>query len=342
MASGVPGKTAPTTSTPIAAGRTRPRQAGRLLMTSFLTLAGILGLGYLSLSVVIATQLVYSAPKALTRTPAALSLTYADVTFPSRGDHIPLRGWFIPGVLPGGRLTDDRVVITLHGNGGNRERVLNFSADLARHGFAILSFDMRGMGESPAAPLTLGYFEQRDVLGAVDFLRSGTLPFAQLGRPRIIGGWGVSMGAATMLLAAAQEPAIRAVVSDCAYADIVPILEREIPKRSNLPEAFTPGGLVATNFLFGVDYYQIRPEAVVARIAPRPLYFIHGTADAYIPPAHMATLATAARAAPGAQVQAWLVPGAGHAKSYDVATAEYISRMVSFFSSALGPDASAA
>ncbi len=43
------------------------------------------------------------------------------------------------------------------------------------------------------------------------------------------------MGAATLLMAAAQSPAIRAVVSDSAYADIIPILEREVPKRGHLP-----------------------------------------------------------------------------------------------------------
>src|SRR5205807_3700523 len=98
------------------------------------------------------------------------------------------------------------------------------------------------------APLSMGNLEQRDVLGAVDFLQTGRAPFPELGRPRIIGGLGISLGAATLLLAAAREPAIRAVVSDSAFADAAPLLEREIPKHSvavvgRIPGVFAPSAL---------------------------------------------------------------------------------------------------
>src|SRR6185312_17074013 len=172
-----------------------------------------------------------------------------DVTFPSREDHLQIQGWFIPGVLLDGSLTTRRTIIMVHGVRTNRADkdagLLDLSGRLARQGFAVLAFDMRGSGSSSIAPLTLGYFEQRDVLGAVDFLQSGPVPFPELGRPDIIGGWGVSMGGATLLLAAARESAIRAVVSDCAYSDIIPILVREIPLNSRLPRLFTPGALFA-------------------------------------------------------------------------------------------------
>src|SRR5205085_8107844 len=123
-------------------------------------------------------------------------------------------------------------------------------------------------------------------------------------RPRVIGGWGVSMGAATLLLAAAREPALRAVVADSAYADILPILQREIPRRGGLPAPFTPGIVLAAWTLYGIDYGAIRPIDVVARIAPRPLLFVQGTADTFIPPSHALALAAAARG-PHAHVQLW-------------------------------------
>jgi fermentation-respiration switch protein FrsA (DUF1100 family) len=335
------GPAPPTTTSAAPAYAPAQLRAPRLLGW-ILVIAGLLSFAYMTLSAVVATQLIYSAPQPITRTPAALDLRYQDVTFYSRGDHVRLQAWFIPGLLSNGELTDDRTIIVVHGKGGNRDSVLDFSADLAHHGFAVFSFDMRGMGTSAPAPLTLGYFEQRDVLGAVDYLRTGSLPFPDLGHPRIIGGWGVSMGAATILLAAAQESAIAAVVSDGAYADIIPILQREIPKHSHLPGAFTPGTLEAANILFGVDYYSIRPEDVVARIAPRPIFFINGDADTYIPPSNMTALVDAASAAPDAQVQFWLVPGAKHSQSYAVAKSTYIQRVTDFFDTALGADINAA
>src|SRR6202521_5855149 len=264
----------------------------RRAVAALLTLSGLLTLGYIGISSYIAEELVYEAPKAIVKAPASLGLRFADVSFRSRGDQISLKGWLIPGVFPDGRLTVDRTIVVVHGTRTNREdpgaHLLELIAALAGNGFGVLSFDMRGMGESPAAPLSMGNLEQRDVLGAVDFLRSGRLPFPELGRPRIIGGLGVSMGAASLLMAAAGEPGIQAVVSDSAYAEIVPILEREIAKRrvapiGRIPGVLAPSALVMAQLLYGVDFFAARPVATVARIAPRPIFLIHAAADDYVP-----------------------------------------------------------
>ena len=316
----------------------------RWIVVALLVISVIVTTAYTALSIYIATQLVYAPQKPIYATPASLGLQFKYVTFRSRIDQVQLKGWYIPGVLPDGSLTSQRTIIMVHGDRTNRADkdagLLNLSVDLARHGFAVLAFDMRGSGESSPEPLSLGYFEQRDVLGAVDFLRSGTVPYPDLGRTRIIGGWGVSMGAATLLMATAQEPAIRAVVSDCAYADIIPILEREVPERGHLPTLFTPGTLFAARVLYGMDFNAVRPVDIVASIAPRPIFFIHGTSDTYVPTPNMNILAAAARTAPNANVQTWLVPGATHAQSFNSEGAVYVDRVVAFYTAALGPDTS--
>src|SRR2546428_6034362 len=317
--------------------------AGLLVLSGLLTLASV---GIWSYS---AEELVYETPKPIVRTPAYLGLRFADVTVPSRDDHINLKGWFIPGVLPDGRLTADRVIVVVHGTRTNREspgdHLLELTGALARHGFGVLSFDMRGMGESPPAPLSMGNLEQRDVLGAVDYLRTGRLPFPELGRPRIIGGLGISMGAASLLLAAAREPAIRAVVSDSAYADAAPLLEREIPKRTvpvigHVPGGFVPAALVMSRGLYDVDFFAARPVDSIARIAPRPLLLIHGAADDYVPVSNFRQLNAAASAPSTAHVTTWLVPKARHAQAFKVTGAEYVTRVGGFFDASLGADQS--
>ena len=317
----------------------------RRLVIALLLISGVATLVYMGISTYGATSLVYRAQLPLSGNPGQYGLTYTYITFPARGDGLEIKGWVIPGVLPDGRRTDDRTIIVVHGTWRNRTDsaagLLDLSVALARHGFAVLALDLRGMGESPPSPLSMGYYEQRDVLGAVDFIRSGPWPYPELGRPRVIGGWGVSLGAATLLFAAAQEPAIRAVVSDCAYADIIPIFEREIPAQGGIPSLFTPGVLVAAWALYGMNFYTVRPEDVIGRIAPRPILLIHGSADTFIPPVNMRELYTAASAAPNAQVQQWLVPGAQHAQSYHVMGDRYVARIVAFFTEALGPDRSA-
>jgi dipeptidyl aminopeptidase/acylaminoacyl peptidase len=298
-------------------------------------------MGYTTLSTLVAVHLVYEAPKPLSSTPASLGLTFREVAFPSRVDHIVLRGWFIPGVRPDGRLTADRVIVMVHGTRQNRTdsgvHELELSGALARRGLAILAFDMRGMGQSPAAPISFGYLEFRDVVGAVDFLRSGSVPYPALGRPRSIGAWGVSMGASTLLLAAAREPAIAAVVADSPYADIVPLLERELPKR-NVPAAFSLGALSMANLVYGVDFFADRPVDAIGRLAPRPLLLIHGTADRYVPLSNSDALYAAATTAPNANVMRWIVDGASHAQAFPRHQTEYATRLVAFFDQALGPD----
>ena len=316
--------------------RRKGRRARKLIVALFIGLE-VLILSYLGISFFVATQLAYAQPKAITETPAALGLNYRDVSFPSRQDHLLLRGWFIPGVLPDGQLTTERTIIMVHGLHSNREALegglLKLSAALVHKGFAILVFDLRGHGQSAPAPLSMGYFEQRDVLGAVDFLRSGPLPYPQLGHPKAIGGWGISMGAATMLLAAAHEPAIRGVVADSAYAAFVPLLERN----DLMPAPIIPGVLLAMQMLYGINFDAVRPVDVVASIAPRPLFFIEGTSDGLVPPWNMTLLATAAEAAPGSHVQTWLVHGANHIQSYDVMGNVYVQRIAAFFTNVLGP-----
>ncbi len=315
-------------------------------LTALLIISGLATISYASISVYIAMKLVYQTPLPLAGNPGQFGLEYADVTFPARSDGVQIKGWVIPGVLPDGRLTDDRILIAVHGTWQNRTDpaagLLTLSVAFARHGYAVLAFDMRGMGESQPMPLSMGYFEQRDTLGAVDFIRTGDWPFPELGRPRVIGGWGVSLGGASLLLAAAQEPAIRAVVSDCAYADVIPILEREIPKRGGIPNLFTPGALVSAQALYGMNFYAVRPVDVIARIAPRPILLIHGSADTFVPPSNMSELYAAAITAPNAHVQQWLVSGADHAQSFHTLGEQYVLRVVDFFDAALGPDQSAA
>src|SRR5262249_43586457 len=210
-------------------------------------------------------------------------------------------------------------------------------AALAQHGFAVLGLDLRGNGESAPAPRSLGEFEQRDVLGAVDFLQSGALPFPRLGRPRAIGGWGMSLGASALILAAAQDRSLLAIVSDSAFADAAPLM-RSRWQQPGCPPWLSPGALRAGQLLYGVNYDQARPVAVVARIAPRPILFIHGTVDSSVPIANMDQLVAAASQPSNARVQTWKVPGAQHIQAFSLMPAAYVQRMVAFYQGALGPN----
>ena len=305
-----------------------------------LNISGVMFVIYASVSIGLAMILVYRPPLPVTQTPSSQGLHYRSVAFPSRDDHLLLRGWFIPGILPNGHLTVERTIIMGHGMHANRAThlILSLSAALAHRGFAVLAFDMRGHGESTPAPLGGGYLEQRDVLGAVDFLRSGQLPYPELGHPRSIGGWGISLGGVALMFAAAQEPAIKALVIDSAYAS----MESLIKHAFGYAFPFIPGTLVIAHMLYGIDYYAVRPVDVVAKIAPRPILFIQGANDNIVLPSNMTELATAASAASNAHVQTWLVPNTGHIQAYPKMSNAYINRVTALFAAGLSTEKSAA
>jgi len=334
--------TTATSRTPRAATRSpRQRIRRRVLLGAMLALEVVL-LGYAGASVLAAMALMAPnpSPGPITQTPAAWGLRYQTVSFPSRSDHLLIRGWLLPGLLPDGTQTMQRTIIVVHGIPGNRSSSLvpPVSAALVRHGFAVLALDLRGNGESAPAPRSLGEFEQRDIVGAVDFLRTGALSFPLLGRTRVIGGWGMSLGASTLLLAAAAEPALRAVVSDSAFADAAALVHAR-GEQQGLPSWVLPGALLAGRLRYGVNYDQARPVAVVAQIAPRPILFIHGTADSAVPIADLEQLVAAASQPPNAHVQMWEVPGAEHIQAFSLMPDVYVQRMVAFYQSALGPEA---
>ncbi len=293
----------------------------------FLVISGVLAFIYLAGSIYLTLILSYRTPLQITRTPATFGLSYRSVTFLSRDDHLPLHAWFIPGILPNGQLTVERTVIQVHGTHNNRSSTLGLSDALVSNGIAVLAFDMRGNGESAPAPFGGGYFEQRDVLGAVDFLRSGPLPYPELGRPRSIGAWGISLGGDAVLLAAAQEPAIKALVIDSAFATMKSYAENSFGPAF----MFIPGTRVVGRMLYGLDYFTVRPVDEVAKIAPRAILFIQGANDGDILPSNMFELASAASAAPGADVQTWLVPNAHHIQAYNSMRNAYVNHMVTFF-----------
>ena len=78
--------------------------------------------------------------------PSRLGLVCEDVKFLSRGDGVPLSGWYLPAAQ------DDRCVILIQGTHHHRNdpqiRALRLGRDLVEGGFSVLLFDFRARGES--------------------------------------------------------------------------------------------------------------------------------------------------------------------------------------------------
>jgi pimeloyl-ACP methyl ester carboxylesterase len=221
--------------------------------------------------------------------------------------------------------------VLVHGRGGDRQhelegRSLEVAAALAGAGHHVLVFDLRGYGGSGGARSSLGGREVRDAGGAADFLaRRGLAPDG-------VGVVGYSMGAATGLLLAAEEPRVRAVAADSAYAELGAVLEAQVPRLSGLPRWFTPGTVAMARALTGVDPARLRPVDAAPPLAARgvPLLVVHGGRDSWVPPSHGRRLAAAY--GPGAET--YFVPGAEHVGSYAADPGAYLARLLPFLAEA--------
>jgi dipeptidyl aminopeptidase/acylaminoacyl peptidase len=254
---------------------------------------------------------------------------FQDVRFMSRPTaHYPsvsIRAWWVPASKP-----DAPAVIFVHGRGSCRKdwNVEIPAGMLHRAGMAALMLDLRNQGDSAITDGRYygGLIEQLDVLGAWDWLVSSRGISAAH-----IGLFGASLGAASVLLAAASEPGVAAIWEDGGYADAEQRVEEELQQRAIwLPSLLAPAGGFAGILVSGIDIYGSSPLSAVKRLAGRPLFIAHGAADAATPVHHAQDLDRAAREA-GAVVDLWIVPFAGHTWEVVVDPAGYEQRLDAFF-----------
>lgn len=235
-----------------------------------------------------------------------------------RGESLPLAAWYF---ATGRR---ERAVVLVHGKDSCRGRELRAGTHelvgaLHARGFAVLMLDLRGHGESGAARMTYGLAERRDVLGAVDWLLARGYAAGR------IGVLGASLGGASAIGAAAEEPAIGALVTDSAFADFHEMIDLRFREMSRLPGIFLPGSHAVARLLTGHDLRQAKPERDAARIARRPMLVIHAQSDPFVPVEHAERLA----AVTGARL--WVTEGERHLASFARNPAEYVEQITEFF-----------
>jgi pimeloyl-ACP methyl ester carboxylesterase len=260
-----------------------------------------------------------SAPEASTA-----GLPVRDVTF-TASDGVHLVGWLAL------RLPDAPTIILVHGFKGSRVGMLAYARYLYAAGYNVLLYDSRGCGQSDGWKIGLGATETDDLIGATRYLAG----LSDLKAKRF-GALGVSLGAGTVLLAAAREPSLVAVVVDSAWADEQPQLDRmgSIPI-GPLAMPVLPYEPALVNALIGADLSAARPLAVVGSIAPRAVMFIHSADDTNITTPLSGEQALYAAA--GSPKVEWIAPSGGHAGTFNAHPEEYQRRTLGFFRAYLGP-----
>ena len=254
--------------------------------------------------------------------PSNYNLVFDDVEFPSRRGDVLLSGWYLPGEDSSPHL------VFVHGIGSVRsgDNAVELAARMVGLGYNVLLFDLRGHGSSEGDKVSGGYFERWDVLGAFDYLVARGVDLSRTG---LIG---FSMGAATSIMAAAEEPRITALVADSPFADASDLIAREAARKTPIPgwltPIFIPAAKLMAKGIYGIDIGELVPERAVTQLN-YPILVIHGTGDQRIPWEHGQRVADAA--AEGSFL--WLVPDVDHVDAFLAHPDEYVDRSTEYYGS---------
>ncbi len=222
------------------------------------------------------------------------------------------------------------LILCFHGWRGTPSRDFSGGASfyLAR-GFNVLLIEERGQCSSEGHTITMGVMERRDCLRWIDYALERFGPDSELMLA------GISMGAATVLMASGMElPAnVKGIVADCPFTTPLAILTK-VCAEFRLPPAVSRPLLIGAARLFG-RFDAADPEADAAAAVKRsrtPILLIHGEDDRFVP----CDMGRAIAAANPEMVELHTFPGAGHGLSFLVDRPRYEALVGAFCGRVLG------
>ena len=276
-----------------------------IVIASFLAVAWILSSNIMHPSFVCSEEhFIYCGD------PSQLDLSFEDISI-QVGDGHTLSGWYIPAEA------SDKAVIFIHGHGADRHEGMRWFKAVHQAGFNILAFDLRNQGKSAKSFSTMGYFEKRDVIRALDYLQ-------QQKQIESIGIFGTSMGAATSIMGMVDDSRIAAGVFEAGWANLDDLYSEIIEQHMGLPSyPLLPLTTWMLEQRTGMEMAKLNPEDMLADIAPRPVFIIHCSGDNLIGFSHGERNYAAAKK----PKEFWKSPCQMHARAWQ-SDPEYIEQRV--------------
>lgn len=241
---------------------------------------------------------IYLPKLSNTEDPSKYGLKFSDISVKT-SDNLNLKGWHIPNEQNKG------TIIVCHGVGANRSLLLPVAMTFYSGGYEIYMFDLRGHGSSDNSMITYGFNERKDIKAIVTYLK-------EQGKKEI-GIYGISMGAAIVMLSSVENPEIKALIVDSGYASAEKIMRYRIEKV--FPPVITDVLIAITKFyaklLQNVSIDEIAPIKVIDKIN-RPILFIIGDIDDLITPDNSKILYEKA----SEPKELYIIKGVGHNETY--------------------------
>lgn len=215
------------------------------------------------------------------------------------------------------------IELMFHGYRGSSERDLCGGMQRCfQLGRSALIVDQRACGASQGQVITFGVNESRDCHAWVDFM------IREFGPEVKIILTGISMGAATVLMAAGKPlpPNVMGVLADCGYTSAKDIIKKVIREMKLPPELAYPFVKLGARLYGHFDLDELPPIEAMQRCS-LPVIFFHGEADDFVP----CEMSARNYEACTSRKKLVTVPGAGHGLSYPKDHQRYLSELKAFF-----------
>lgn len=250
------------------------------------------------------------------------ALPYEEVSIRSF-DGLTLRGKYYE-YAPGAPIE-----LMFHGYRGNAERDLCGGVQRCfKLGRSTLIVDQRASASSDGKVISFGVNESKDCHSWIAFMLEHFGPDVKILLT------GVSMGAATVLMAAGSDlpKNVIGVLADCGYTSPKAIIKKVI-RQMGLPADLAYPFVKLGAMLYGGFDLDTLPPVEAVKKCTVPVIFFHGETDDFVP-CHMSKENFDACASRKKLVT---VPNAGHGLCYPVDPKLYLKELGDFF----GPEASA-
>jgi fermentation-respiration switch protein FrsA (DUF1100 family) len=218
-------------------------------------------------------------------------------------DGLKLSAIYIPA-----EKNNHKTAIIAHGYMGNAETMSEYAKMYHDFGYNVLVPDARGHGESEGHYIGFGWHERKDYLQWIDRV------LAENGEDETITLYGLSMGAATVMMVSGEElpKNVVSIIEDCGYSSINAELAYQLKDMFNLPAfPLIPATSLMTKMRAGYFFGEGDATKQLAKNT-RPILFIHGDADKFVPFSMLDTVYQATNT----PKEKWIVPDAGHAKAF--------------------------
>ena len=212
--------------------------------------------------------------------------------------------------------------ILFHGYRGNSERDL--CGGVARCfalGRSALIVDHRAAGESEGHVITFGINERHDCLSWINFAVS------HFGSDVKIIITGVSMGAATVMLAAAEDLPSNVVcaLADCGYTSAEEIIKKIVAEMKLPPKLIYPFITLAARIFGRFNLNETSPIEAMKN-AKIPVIFIHGDTEDFVP----CDMSSRLYEACVTQKKFVVIHGAGHGLAFPIDQTGYVEALRQF------------